>query len=468
MMDGNSTGFQCMFRRFFEEGLAQSSYLIACDRTRQAAVIDPRRDVAEYMSLAAAARLTITHAVDTHVHADFASGSRELAALGALVVAGPGAGLEFEHTEVPHGRTLQVGDVNLLVQHTPGHTPEHISIIETHPAEPPRVFTGDTLFVGAVGRPDLLGAAAMRGLAGQLYESLFTTLLRLPDDVEVWPGHGAGSLCGSGIGAAAHSTIGEERRANPLLQHSSRDAFIEAVLSDLPDTPPYFARMKRLNKNGAPVLGPAAPVESPPRVSPRAAASAAGGGAWILDLRSAGDHAAGHPHGCLGIASAAKAGYWAAWIVPADSPVILLTGTEREAAEARRQLLMVGVDHIVGWIDGGFEAWAAAGLPVSSTRLIAAAQLRSGGAGAGALTVVDVRSAREWARDHVPGALHIPLQELAGRVADIPRSRPVATICEGGSRSALAAGLLERAGVRDVLNVDGGMHAWRTTESSAV
>ena len=236
-----------MFRRFFEEGLAQSSYLIACDRTGQAAVIDPRRDIDEYVSAARTAGLTITHAIETHVHADFVSGSRELAALGAQVVAGPGAGLAFGHVEMPHGATLPVGDMELRVLHTPGHTPEHISLIQTHPSEPPRVFTGDTLFVGAVGRPDLLGDAVMRPLAEQLHESLFTTLMRLPDDLELWPGHGAGSLCGSGIGGAAHSTIGDERRHNPLLQHSSREAFVQAVLSDLPDTPPYFPRLSLLN-----------------------------------------------------------------------------------------------------------------------------------------------------------------------------------------------------------------------------
>jgi hydroxyacylglutathione hydrolase len=457
-----------MFRRFFEEGLAQSSYLIACDRTRQAAVIDPRRDVGQYVSAAEAAGLTITHAIDTHIHADFVSGSRELAALGARVVAGPGAGLAFDHVEIPHGSTLHVGDVELVVLHTPGHTPEHISLIETHPAEPPRVFTGDTLFVGAVGRPDLLGEAVMRTLAGQLYESLFTTLMRLPDDLEVWPGHGAGSLCGSGIGAAAQSTIGDERRNNRLLRHSSRDAFVQDVLSDLPDTPPYFPRMKQLNKEGAPVMRLAAGVDAPPAITAAAAADAARNGAWILDLRSTTDHADGHPRGSLAIASGPKIGYWAAWIVSAGSPIILLTENAQGAAEVRRQLLTVGLDDVPGWIAGGFEAWRAAGLPISTTPLIAAIDLRRGQVLPSALTIVDVRSPREWARDHVPGAVHIPLQELSSRLGEVPRHQPIATMCEGGSRSALAASVLERAGIENVMNVAGGMSVWRTIESPAV
>jgi hydroxyacylglutathione hydrolase len=457
-----------MFRRFFEEGLAQSSYLIACDRTRQAAVIDPRRDIGEYVSAARNAGLTITHAIETHIHADFVSGARELAALGAQVVAGPGAGLAFDHLEVPHGSALGVGDMEVRVLHTPGHTPEHISLIQTHPAEPPRVFTGDTLFVGAVGRPDLLGDAAMRSLAEQLHESLFTTLMRLPDDLELWPGHGAGSLCGSGIGGAAHSTIGDERRHNPLLQHSSREAFVQAVLSDLPDTPPYFSRMKQLNKHGATVRQLAGGVDAPPVIAPTAAADRARDGAWILDLRSTTEHAAGHPRGSLAIPSGSKIGYWSAWMIPAGSPIILLAENAEEAAEARRQLLTVGLDEVPGWIAGGFEKWSDAGLPVSTTPLVAAIDLRRGEVHPSRLTIVDVRSRREWAHDHVPGALHIPLQELRSRIEEIPRGRPIATMCEGGSRSALAASLLERAGLENVMNVAGGMSVWRTIESPAV
>jgi hydroxyacylglutathione hydrolase len=452
-----------MFRRFFEEGLAQSSYLLACDRTRQAAVIDPRRDIGDYVNAARTAGLTITRAIDTHIHADFVSGSRELAAIGARIVAGPDARLEYEHVEVTHGSSVDLGDLRLTFLHTPGHTPEHISVVAADPAEPARVFTGDTLFVGAVGRPDLLGDAAMRQLAGELHESLFATLLTLPDAVEVWPGHGAGSLCGSGIGRASHSTIGDERRDNTLLRHRHRDAFIAAVLADLPDTPPYFSRMKRLNAAGAPVARLADGLDAPPAIDPQTAGAAARAGAWILDLRSSEAHAAGHPRGSVSLASSAKVGYWAAWVVPAGAPVILMTTTAPQAAEARRQLLTVGIDDVAGWIAGGFEAWAGAGLPVARIPLVPARELNRRYDPA-SLTILDVRSRREWARDHLPGALHIPLQELESRLGDLPRHSPIATICEGGARSALAASLLERADLTNVMNVAGGMAAWRAIE----
>ena len=451
-----------MFRRFFEEGLAQSSYLIACDRTRQAAVIDPRRDVNIYLGAARTAGLHITHAIDTHTHADFVSGSRELAAAGARIVAGPGSGLGYEHLEAAHGGALQLGDIELTILHTPGHTPEHISILATAPGDPARIFTGDTLFVGAVGRPDLLGDAVMRGLAGQLYDSIYGTLLALPDDVEVWPGHGAGSLCGSGIGGAEHSTIADERDTNPLLQHQNRDAFVEAVLSDLPDTPPYFARMKRVNTEGAPVRGLAQGVAAPEAIAP----SATPLDAWILDLRSAPEHAAGHPHGSISIPSAAKAGYWAAWVVPPQAPVVLLAGHAQQATEVRRQLLTVGIDTVVGWVEGGFDAWVGASLPVGHTRLVPVEELQPN-AGPGP-TMLDVRSAREWSRDHMPGATHLPLQQLPGRIGELSPREPIVTVCEGGARSALAAGLLERAGFTNVSNMAGGMAAWRAIERPAL
>ena len=247
-----------MFQRYFDAGLAQASYLLACDRTRDAVVIDPRRDVDIYVAAAAQSNLKIVAAIETHIHADFLSGARELAAVGVTTLAGPGASLRFPAREVTHNEDMTIGDLALRFLHTPGHTPEHISVLARQPGEATRVFTGDTLFVGAVGRPDLLGEALMRRLAGQLYDSLFDTLLALDDGVEVHPGHGAGSLCGAGIGSEPYSTIGRERRSNPMLAHTNRDQFIASVLGDLPETPPYFPRMKRVNAEGPPVLGFAA------------------------------------------------------------------------------------------------------------------------------------------------------------------------------------------------------------------
>ena len=354
-----------MFQRFFDEGLAQSSFLIVCPRTRQAAVVDPRRDVDIYVAAARQQGLTIAWAIETHVHADFVSGSRELAAAGAGVIGGPGAGLQFPWHEARDGERIALGDITLTLLHTPGHTPEHISILVEEPGEPRRVLTGDTLFVGAVGRPDLLGAEQARGLAGQLYESLYTRLLGLDDDVEVHPGHGAGSLCGAGIGTEPSSTIGQERRFNPMLQHRSREAFITAVLADLPETPPYFPRMKRVNAQGPAVLTLGEDVAPPDAIDARRAADLARDGAVLIDLRSPDDYASGHPTGAVHLAFGSKVGYWAGWVVPAGSAVVLIADDTKQALEARRQLLRVGIDAVAGYVDGGFAAWQRADLAVS-------------------------------------------------------------------------------------------------------
>ena len=455
-----------MFLRFFDEGLAQASYLLACTRTRRAVVIDPRRDIEEYLGVAAGQGLTITHAIETHVHADFVSGARELAALGADVVSGPGAWLRFDHDERGDGDVLHIGDVQLTFLHTPGHTPEHISILAREPGEAARVFTGDTLFVGAVGRPDLLGEAVAHQLAQDLHQSLFGKLLTLDDDVEVHPAHGAGSLCGAGIGSASLSTIGHERRRNPLLQYRSRDEFVTAVLGDLPETPPYFARMKRVNRDGPPVLG-LSTVALPPLITPAAAADRIAAGAWMLDVRPAVEYGRGHVPGAINLGPGAKLGYWAGWIVPEDARVILmLDGGPRHAAEVRRQLLRVGLDAIEGMVDGGFAGWRAASLPVHTLQQISAIELRTRVSHPSSMTLLDVRSPQEWKAGHIPGAVHMPVGEIASRVHEIPRGTLVATLCEGGYRSALAASLLERYGFASVANVTEGMGAWRALEAA--
>lgn len=453
--------FYPMFQRYFDAGLAQASYLLACERTRQAIVIDPRRDVDVYVEAAREHQLTIAAAIDTHIHADFLSGARELAAAGSQTIAGPGSSLKFASHEVGDGERLSFGDLSLRVVHTPGHTPEHISIVVEQPQQPARVFTGDTLFVGAVGRPDLLGEELARGLARDLYDSLFHKLLTLPDDVEIHPGHGAGSLCGSGIGVETHSTIGWERRANPLLACTSRDQFISAVLGDLPETPSYFARMKRANQDGPPLRALAGGYAGVPAMSAAAAAAAVDRGARLIDLRNADAFCAGHPAGALHIGFGSKVGYWAGWVLPGDTRVVLLTPGAREGSEAGRQLLRVGFDDIAGHVDGGFDAWRAAGLPVARIPQIGAAELQARLEGGEPLTVVDVRSAREWDAGHISGAVHLPVSDAASGTADLRGGGPFATICEGGTRSMLVASLLARRGLTRVVNVTGGMNAYR-------
>lgn len=454
-----------MFQRYFDEGLAQSSYLLWCDRTREAVVIDPRRDIDAYVAAARQHGLHLNYAIETHVHADFVSGARELGALGARTISGPGAGLKFDAHEVTNGEELRVGDLSLRFLHTPGHTPEHISLVAQSPGEPTRVFTGDTLFVGAVGRPDLLGEGQAHRLAGQLYDSLFGTLLTLDDDVEVHPGHGAGSLCGAGIGREPHSTIGQERRFNPMLQHASRDAFVAAVLADLPETPPYFQRMKRCN-----VQGLAGGYRGVHAMTPADAATAAANGAVLVDLRSADAFCAGHPRGAVNIGFGAKIGYWAGWVVPADARIVLVASNLGEATEAGRQLLRVGLEGPegnIGYVDGGVDAWRAAGLPMSAIVQISVRDLRERMTRRDALTVLDVRTPREWQQGHLAGAVHVTVGEVEAFAATRAPKDSVAAICDGGYRSSLAASVLARAGLINVVNVAGGMAAYRAMETAS-
>jgi hydroxyacylglutathione hydrolase len=458
-------GFYLMFQRFFDEGLAQASYLIACERTREAAVVDPRRDVDVYVEAAARHGLRLACAIETHTHADFVSGARELSALGARVVAGPGADLQFPYHEAAGGESLQVGDIAIEILHTPGHTPEHICAVVREPGSPVRVLTGDTLFVGAVGRPDLLGPEQMRALADALHASLFGPLLALDDAVEVHPGHGAGSLCGAGIGHEPHSTIGRERRFNPLLQLKSRAEFVDAVLGDLPETPPYFARMKRVNRQGPPLQELARGVPAARPLVVRDAAALLEDGALLLDMRSPDAFAAGHPAGALNLGFGPRIGYWAGWLVPAGSKLVLLASDPAETMEAVRQLLRVGLDEVCGYLDGGFEAWRLAGAAISTVELLSARQLRDRSRLGTRQTIVDVRTRREWEAGHIDGAVNIPLGDLPDRAAELRGGPPAVTVCESGYRASLAASLLLRAGV-EVVNVRDGTSAYRLLEAA--
>jgi hydroxyacylglutathione hydrolase len=451
--------FYRMFQRFFDEGLAQASFLIGCDRTRRGVVVDPRRDASIYAAAAAQSGVTIAASIETHVHADFVSGARELAAKGADVYAGPGSDLEFAHHAVSDGETLRVGDIVITFLHTPGHTPEHVCLLAEQSGQPTRLFTGDLLFVGAVGRPDLLGSELTRRLAFDLFDSL-NRVMALDDNVEVHPGHGAGSLCGAGIGREPSSTIGRERRQNALLQYRDRDAFVKAVLDDLPETPPYFARMKKVNRTGPDVLGL---VDASPRIAaikPAAAAALAADGAVIADLRPAGAFAGGHPDGAINLGFGTKVGYWAAWVIPADSHVILLADEPAHVQDAATQLLRVGLDRIDGSLAGGYEAWIGAGLPVASFEQISAADLRAR-AGDRQLQLLDVRSPREYHADHIEGSVNVPVGDVPERARQLSADGTFATICEGGYRSTLAASLLAREGIAHIVNVVGGMAAYR-------
>jgi len=447
-----------MFQRVFDEGLAQASFLIACDRTHEAAVVDPRRDIDVYIEAARRHGLTIGYAIETHIHADFVSGARELSALGARVIGGPGSGLAYPYHEAHDGERLMLGDIALTFVHTPGHTPEHISIHVAEPGAAARILTGDTLFVGAVGRPDLLGDDLARRLAGELYDSLMGKLLALGDDVEVHPGHGAGSLCGASIGKDPFTTIGQERRFNPMLRFESKQAFVETVLADLPETPPYFPRMKRINHDGPTLLGLSRPVAAPPVL-------AGPDDAALLDLRAPDTFARRHPTTGINLPYGSKVGYWAGWVLTPDVPIALIAESERQATDTTRQLLRVGFDLVSGWMT--FEAWTAAALPVSSFELMSVSDLKAARARREPFMLLDVRTEREFASGHLDGARNVPIGELAAHAGDFAAEEPVAVMCEGGYRSGLAASLLARRGVRSVINVAGGMAAYRAMEAAS-
>jgi hydroxyacylglutathione hydrolase len=453
-----------MFQRFFEEGLAQASFLIGSDRAKKAVVIDPRRDASIYTAAAAQSGMTITASIETHVHADFVSGARELAAKDAGLYAGPGSDIEFPHHAVKDGETLHVGDVAITFLHTPGHTPEHVCVLAEQPGEPARLFTGDLLFVGAVGRPDLLGADLTRRLASDLFDSL-KRVMALDDDIEVHPGHGAGSLCGAGIGRSPSTTIGRERRQNALLQYGDRDGFVKAVLDDLPETPSYFSRMKKVNRVGPDVLGLADGSPRVPPIKPAAAAALAADGAVIVDLRPADRFAAGHPYGAINLGFGSKVGYWGGWVIPPDSPVILLADDPAQAHDAGLQLLRVGLDRVGGLVAGGYDAWVGAGLPIGSLDQISASDLRARAVDR-ELHLLDVRSPREYQAGHIDGSVNLPVGEVPERARQLPADAVFATICEGGYRSTLAASLLAREGLAHIINVIGGMAAYRATETT--
>jgi len=446
-----------MFQRFYDEGLAQASFLVGCDRTREAVIIDPRRDASIYVEAARQAGATLVAAIETHVHADFVSGARELMQAGARVITGPGADLGYPHRQVHDGEPLTIGDVTLTFLHTPGHTSEHIAILADAPRQPRRLFTGDLLFVGGVGRPDLVGEERTRELARQLFDSL-QRVTRMHGAVEVHPGHGAGSLCGAGIGQAPSSTIAAEARQNPMLRYEDRDAFVAAVLADLPERPSYFARMKTINQAGPELLDLLDGPRRLPSIRPAAAAALAADGAVIVDLRQPDAFAAAHPDGAINLPSGSKVGYWAAWVLPPDVPLLILAAEPAQAQHAAVQLLRVGLDRIEGSIEGSFEAWQAASLPVAALTRISAGELLDRAPG---LCILDVRTSREWQAGHVAGSVNIPVGELPARLGELPVGQPIATICEGGYRSSLAASLLAQEGFPDVINVAGGMAACR-------
>ena len=464
------------FQRFYDKPLAQASYMIGCQRTGETVVVDPTRDVQQYLDSAAEEGLRITHVTETHIHADFVSGARELSqrtGAGLLLSDEGDADWKYAFAGPDNARLLKdgehfmVGNIRVDVMHTPGHTPEHISFVVTDtPAAsgPWGILTGDFVFVGDVGRPDLLEKAA--GHTGTMQagaRTLFRSLQRfraLPDHLQVWPGHGAGSACGKALGAIASTTVGYEKIGNWGVATTVEGAFVRMVLDGQPEPPRYFAEMKRVNKAGPRVLG-GFPV--PPTLPAAALTKLLDEGALVVDTRSAAAYAAGHVPGTLNIPLGGSFTTWAGWLLPYDRDVHLVVDDACRDCGARavRDLSMIGLDGVASVIGrGALDAWIADGralATVAQTSPVEAARMLE----RGDVTVIDVRAPDEWSAGHLPGVRNIPLGHLAERVGEVPTDRPVVVHCQGGGRSAIAASLLEARGVRNVLNLTGGFGAWR-------
>ncbi|MDQ6891154.1 MAG: MBL fold metallo-hydrolase [Acidobacteriota bacterium] len=450
------------FKQLYLGCLAQASYLIGSEG--EAAVIDPRRDVDEYLEEARRKGLTIRHVIETHLHADFVSGHRELAArTGARIYIGAKAGAKFEHVPVRDGDEISFGEVTLRFLETPGHTPESVCVLVTDHAEseqPSAVLTGDTLFIGDVGRPDLLGAKISPDeLAGALYDSLHGKLLTLPDSVRVFPAHGAGSLCGKNISKETSSTIGEQRRFNYALKPMTREEFVRTVTSDLPEAPAYFRRDVEMNRRGAGALEDLAPLVELQADDVEALLDS---GAAALDVRDAAEFGRGHLPGAFQIGLSGQFASWAGAILPADAAIVLVAEDAESAAQARMRLTRVGIENVAGYLGGGVEAWRASGRALSTTEQIDVSELQRR-IGSRSAWLLDVRRPAERETARIADAIGVPLNELPARTAELDRAAPVAAICAGGYRSAIATSVLERAGFSRVANVVGGMDAWTTS-----
>jgi glyoxylase-like metal-dependent hydrolase (beta-lactamase superfamily II) len=438
-----------LFRQVYLGCLAQASYLIG-DQD-EAVVVDPRRDIGEYLDLAQAHGMKVRHAIATHTHADFVAGLRELAvATGARVLLGPGAGAGFDHQTLADGAQLRVGRLRVSARSTPGHTFDSISLlVEGGSHEPRRLLTGDTLFIGDVGRPDLVASrgGTPQEMAGLLFDSLQRHVLPLEDDVEVHPGHGAGSACGKNIGSETSSTVGLQRRNNPMLQIGDREAFVRELVRDLMPAPRYFAHAAALNRSGPRLLKELPELRE---VEPRAAT------ATLVDVRPPAVYGAGHPLGAINIGLSGQFEHWCGTLLPPDERLVIVAGDPKTAEQARLRLARIGYEQVAGWIQTSAFAERRTQPQVTASEL--AERLRHDRG----WQVVDVRRPREYESGRVPGSVSAPLHALAGHpaLANLDRARPTAVICQTGYRSSIACRLLSQAGFEDLVNIAGGTSAW--------
>ncbi len=462
-------------RLLYDEKLAQASYLIGSEATGEAVVVDPNRAVDRYLDMARREGLRVTHVTETHIHADFVSGSRELAQrAGARLYLSGAGGPNWQYrfageagaTILEDGSRFRVGDIELSVLHTPGHTPEHLTFLVTDTkagATPMGALTGDFVFVGDVGRPDLLERAAketgtMETGARQLFASL-RRFRELPDFLQIWPGHGAGSSCGKSLSSVPQSTLGYEKQTNWAFAIDNEEEFVRAVLEGQPDPPRYFAFMKRINRDGPPLRNGAT---RPERLPSTRLAAVLAAGASVVDSRSAQEYAQGAVPGTINIPYNRSFTNWAGWLLPYDRDFYLI-GTDAAGTLVdgiARDLSDIGLDRFAGYFDAQSLGDRASETPLQTIAKVDGNSVEQSGK---AVTLLDVRTAAEWREGHLPGARHIPLGFLPDRLEEVSRDRPVIVYCQSGSRANIAASLLLARGFSHVSVFADGFAEWKAT-----
>jgi glyoxylase-like metal-dependent hydrolase (beta-lactamase superfamily II)/rhodanese-related sulfurtransferase len=425
--------------------------------------VDPRRDIEIYINAARDMGMTITHILETHLHADFISGHLDLAErTGATIFAPKAANCAFDHSAVQEGDSIPMEDLTIQVLETPGHTPEHVSYVvvdQSRGEEPVAVFTGDTLFVGDVGRPDLFPGRAEE-LAGKLFDSLHEKLLPLPDFCEVYPAHGAGSLCGRAMGAKRSSTIGYERAYNEALQIPERKSFIQSLTTNMPGAPDHFSRCSEINRQGPALLRSLPPLQI---MNPKSfEIQAAQYGTVVVDMRPYDAYAGQHIPGSYSLDFGGNFATFAGWVLPPDKSILLVAQSREQARQGQMWLRRVGLDAVSGYLDGGMFAWAKAGLSGSHVLQLSTTQLYTlMHDESNSMQLLDVRSPGEFEKAHIEGAINIPAPELRTRYTELDADQTIAVLCSTGHRSSLAVSLLRQQGFRQVCNVAGGMTGYQ-------
>ena len=450
------------FKQITVPGLGCNSYVIGCPGARQAVVVDPKRDVQDYMDISRDEGMKITHIIETHVHADHVSGNQELKSrTGAPIYYGAGTPVTFDHKELGENDVIEFGMVKLEILNTPGHTPNSISILVTDKArseKPGLMLTGDLLFVGAIGRPDLAGAEVLEDQVKNLYDSLYEKLGRLPDYLEVFPAHGQGSLCGKGLSAKASSTLGYERLTQPVLKFPGFDAFHDEIARGFPVRPKSFTHIISTNANGAPLLE-RCPLEQ--SLNPDQFDKLRAQGATIIDTRDTAAFGGFHIPGAINIGFEKQMANWIGMVIDPSDNLLLVVDDQKRYDQMTTQLHRIGYDNILGYLSGGMAGWISSGMPIDSLSPISVHALKAQVDQKAFDKIVDVRTPEERAQGHIPDSVHIPMTEILAGGLDLPKDQEIILVCGTGYRANIVASHLKQDGFSHAHSLAGGLTAWQ-------